>query len=663
MRRPRFLGVLLLLLGAPAFAQDPSGTPTPAPKLDVRAAVIELRLTAVPGESRAITAAGWPSFKEALAAAEKLKLRTLVSADAVRAGFDDFNDGLIAGVQLACGKGNGGDLQGKLWLSRALLDPLLERRKSLDEGRRPPLDRAIVYVAGTLAAAGETVAVPPELAAAVKNVSDGALVREDFGPTPFGWKVRHPDLRSLQRFDIAAGDGLPLEGDAGALAMAAIQEVLFRNGGIETEARLQVHARMILGGPLAGLSVEDTSNLFKPGDSYDTLSREPARLAAFRSRMQELPAWKPRAQGGNIPRFVLTEPVPDFEATLAARLPTAAGAGYQARLLAAARSPEGLPAFEPGTHWPAVRRDILNALYRRPLLDIRARAPYTQGLDDIATDAFELQAPPDGPPVRAEDKPAADAVLPSLHVEPQPDFYRALHQAIRSLRKQVLAGLGAGVLTSVSRMDISGQFSPVKLQADFDRQEALYLGLYLMVCDDLGLEPSLTADDPPEAERLRAREAAGAWCGAVPKDPVLARDARFALRLSRKDPDGTHRVRAYACLGVRLVPIRVEWQKPPTARDAQGNDLPLPFAGFRAYLPTRILREVDFAQDAELHPDTFRTWSRTKFKAPDVRFLSPTDPDDAPNYDLMMFGSCGACVVVLGLLAAGSWWLKTRMQE
>ncbi len=677
-RRASVLAVLLaatLPFAAPLRGQE--GDPAPAAgglsrnllsgeggvRLDPQGSVVEFRLVPFPADLHMLREASFPSFEAAAKAAEKLQIPLIFSTDATRAVFEEYANGLLGGLRLVLGNGNGNEIQGKTWLLHQLLERLVEKRNAVDAARREPCDLAVVHVAAALMAGGQAPPYPAELETRVRESAD-AVGGGEPDTEPYGYLLRHADLKHLHRLDLAAARGLAIDSDAGLLSAVLLYDVLFRRQDLDYEIRVLAQTTQALVGPTPQLTPADFGAVFKPGDSFENLSKAPAKLATFRERLfahKEVAA-KKAATPDCV--FQLFPALPDFEHQLARRLSGPETAGFQNRLVDQARSEAGLGAAKWNGGWLATQAGVLETFYRRPRSEAGKVAPYAEGLDDIGREEFAPRAvpPPDdgsAPPVTS--KP--DGVVPPLRLEPAPEYYRVAARAFRSLRESLIESLGGSVLTTLARIEPNGHPSAVRANTDLQRLERLFYGLYALSCQETGLVTDIPADELPALELDRARDMARSFTGGAWNDLALTSDTRVGVPIERRAQEGKSRVRAWGCLGVRLIPCEVRYLTPPKAYDIAGKPAQPKFAANLVLLPVRIFRTIEVEGDRFLTPEAYRQYCSNTYKTPNLKLLARTETAVGSKYSMILMLGCGVGFALLVLGSGAMWYVKRQMAD
>jgi len=95
--------------------------------------------------------------------------------------------------------------------------------------------------------------------------------------------------------------------------------------------------------------------------------------------------------------------------------------------------------------------------------------------------------------------------------------------------------------------------------------QRLFLGVHLVVCEDLGLAPTIAASERSLSDHTAARTAAAEWLATWTDDPDLAVDARLAFPVAFESVRG---VRTWCNVGVRAIRLQARFVHAPHVRPA-----------------------------------------------------------------------------------------------
>ena len=146
-------------------------------------------------------------------------------------------------------------------------------------------------------------------------------------------------------------------------------------------------------------------------------------------------------------------------------------------------------------------------------------------------------------------------ISPDLHVEPMATYYLRTARGFRFLLNSLELILGKSSLEGIVAKD--GESLLIAL----DNMAKLYYGLYLQVCDDIGMKPEFLPEEIPDAQILQAKQQTEKWLADYEKESFCERDVRYIVpaltNLSRT------KVRYWMVVGVKLLKIRADYVKRP----------------------------------------------------------------------------------------------------
>ncbi|MCM2287571.1 MAG: hypothetical protein NDI67_00980 [Sulfuritalea sp.] len=164
----------------------------------------------------------------------------------------------------------------------------------------------------------------------------------------------------------------------------------------------------------------------------------------------------------------------------------------------------------------------------------------------------------EAPPASAAPQPSpAPVVVPRLRVEPNPTFYLRTARSYAFI-EQVLQTF----LRTEGRQGLSGlrEDGPreLPLKEELARMKALFYGLHLIACEDIGMAPDLMADelpDPAAAKAIATQYLAG-WM----RDRDLAADTRVCVPVAG--------ARLWCTIGVKAITLVASYARAPRGRPA-----------------------------------------------------------------------------------------------
>jgi hypothetical protein len=164
--------------------------------------------------------------------------------------------------------------------------------------------------------------------------------------------------------------------------------------------------------------------------------------------------------------------------------------------------------------------------------------------------AKTASAPP--PPRRVE---------PRLRVEPSATFYLRTARAYRFVGNFLESTIGGEDLRKLKGLRKDGDRGKSLGDELIEMQNRFY-GLYLVVCDDIGMSPEFAADESVDQEACYSL--ACQWLDQIRDDVDFTKDTRVSVPVSFDVQKNSTRL--WATLGVRLVPLNVSYVTPPRIR-------------------------------------------------------------------------------------------------
>jgi hypothetical protein len=548
-------------------------------RLNASAAVLRLDVLPRTAQERPGAETLYPSYAEAVAAAPP-QSELLPSVNLLDGLCKQFDDGLVAALDLAYYRGLQGRLLGHVELLRRLHARLL------------PQGEAAAFVAAGLELAGVRI-----------EGSDHGLrwkwlqqfLDNELASKPIGFYTWTPELTAAFRFLRFFQHEFPAEELDIPRALAA---VLQKDAGLLADYRKAVAFYARLTNPPVCLSLADlgpaasgnleglcrdrkvthrTVAVLPPSTSRETVLFEklfPSGLPANANLMQTLVR---RIRSGEVD----LRPGPDsgwYERQVYALetllLPTRGEEGDKL-LLSSAYKKRTLSAFQA-------------LLTKRRETHVRQLAvPFSCG-------ASVVQSAPEV------------VVKPRLRVEPCPSYYLRTARAYAFLANFLESGVGGDTLRTLHGLRQGGQRS-LDLAAELRLFRDRFYGLYLVSAEDVGLKPAFARGEEVDAGRYY-REAT-AWLAKLWQEPDLAVDTRVLVPIFA---DGQRQVtRVWATLGVRLVRLDARYEAPPSIQARPGEEWER--VGGSRLEDAQYLIAVDEFVEAELHG--LRVPGREEFRA------------------------------------------------
>ena len=149
-------------------------------------------------------------------------------------------------------------------------------------------------------------------------------------------------------------------------------------------------------------------------------------------------------------------------------------------------------------------------------------------------------------------------LTPRLRVEPCPSYFLRTARSYGFLADFLESALGEPTLKGLHGLRESGQREN-DLLTELRFMRSFFYGLYLQSAEDIGLKPTLMADEP--VDRAVCEKAATDWLARQQSDPDLAADTRVAIPVYFDPRTGTTRV--WMTLGVRLARLEARYAGVP----------------------------------------------------------------------------------------------------
>jgi hypothetical protein len=175
----------------------------------------------------------------------------------------------------------------------------------------------------------------------------------------------------------------------------------------------------------------------------------------------------------------------------------------------------------------------------------------------------------------AAEAPLREAqVCPRLRIEPCTTFYLRTARAYAFLQNLLQATVGEKILSQLRGLSPWGR-RELNLAVELESMRLRFYGFYLLSCEDLGMEPQLLPDEP--VDKAAALNAALKWLALLESPdlhvdvPEMTADTRMSIPIAY-DPM-RNVTRLWATLGVRLIPLKAEYARPPKVRPKEkGGD-------------------------------------------------------------------------------------------
>lgn len=475
----------------------------------------------------------------------------LPSINAIDGKAKQFDDGLVAALDLACFEGIEGKLVGRV-----------EIVKQIHEGVRIRTRRSEPYLAAALELAGAPVQKPDQ--AAVQTWLDRFEANETLSK-PIGVHTWNEKLSRVFRFTRF----LQQEFAPGEFPDAPhVEEAL--GFPLEAYERTLAIDRAVHNPPACG-------SLLDLGDArrVAVLPRSSSRELELIGRLfpRGLPA------GTNL-MSELVRRIRSGEVDLAPR-PDGGWLDRQVFALESLLLPER-----------ADERDklLLTKAYKKRMLEA-FQALLVKRLETHAMAVGEAAAP----------RTAPQSVEPTLRVEPCATYALRTARAYSFVESFLVATLGEEALRSMRGLREGGDRG-TDLLTELRAMRDLFYGIHLVSASDVGMEPRIAPDEPVDREACRA--AALAWLAKAYEDPDLAVDTRVSIPVW----EDAGQTRLWATLGVRLTTLHVSWAKRPRIRPSDGSEdwREAPWGSISYAIPVDDFAEIALGADRSLSREELR---------------------------------------------------------
>jgi hypothetical protein len=475
----------------------------------------------------------YPSYREAIEATRKGPLSYLTILPSVNLAdglAKQFDDGLYAALDQAYYQGLDETLASHVGLIRRVFDAV------------GPDSPAAPYLAAGLELAGESVEVSD---AATKRTLLAAFERNALQSKPLGFYTWNPTLERCFRF--LRYFQAPLGPDRRGVALA-LAHAINHDPELRADYLKAVGFYAKLTNPL---KVRPVSDLLCR-DATPPAEDEPvAVFPASTSRETEL-----------------------FRKLFPLGLPP--DANLMAELIRRIRSGEVDLSPRPDSGWYDYQVHALETL----LLPEKGRESdkllLTKSYKKRTLEAFEALMTKrqethirqrDIAPLAAAAPPIEEVkVGPRLRIEPSLTYYLRTARAYAFLDAFLNEAVGPEALSSLHGLTKDGR-RPDALAAELHDMRDLFYGLYLLGCEDIGLEPEFL--DGEAVDRERATRLASEWLAKPFEAPDLAVDTRVAVPIAFDSDRNVTRL--WVTLGVRMDRVHVSFAKAPRVKLAEGQ--------------------------------------------------------------------------------------------
>ena len=154
-----------------------------------------------------------------------------------------------------------------------------------------------------------------------------------------------------------------------------------------------------------------------------------------------------------------------------------------------------------------------------------------------------------------------EEIKPRLRIEPCATFYLRTARSYAFLQSFLQSQLDPATLGELHGLRADGEREP-DLSTELESMQQLFYGFYLVVCDDIGMKPDISADEKVDVEA--AYRTAVEWLDQT-THPDLAIDTRIAVPIAY-DPQADES-RLWATIGIRLAKLDASYARSPHYRE------------------------------------------------------------------------------------------------
>jgi hypothetical protein len=469
-----------------------------------------------------------PSYAEAIAAAPSGS-KVLPSINLIDGKAKQFDDGMMAAIDVACYNG---------WNSRLAGDVSLVKR--LHE-RVGPEGAASPFLAAGLKIAGVEVktARPDEVSAWLQRFEDRPMASK-----PTGFYTWSEELTRVFRFKRFFQQ--PLVDDETGL-VTDLARAVGSDAGLREDYKKAVAFQARLTNP------PDTPMLTgEPAKRGN--AGEPRLVAVFpASRSRETELFRQLFPMGLPPDAdLMRELIRAIRRGTIDLAPGPESGWYEYHVFA-------LESFLMPERGQEHSRLLLTKAYKKRMLEA-FQALMTKRRETFVRSLAEPKSEAPGP------RPPAK-IRPRLRVEPCPTYFLRMARSYDFIANVLVATVGEEGLASLHGLKEGGERTRTLLEELRWMREFFY-GLHLLSAEDIGMAPALRADEPVDRAACEAK--ATEWLASFRKDADLAVDTRVSVPLYYNTRGG--RTRLWGTIGVRLARLDVSYVRPPKIKPAQGTD-------------------------------------------------------------------------------------------
>ena len=516
----------------------------------------------------------YPGYIDAIAAAKKSRYDLLPSANLVDGAAKQFDDGLYAAIDVAVFSGKVPGMTSPVAVVEKVAAAL------------PSKSEAVAFLAAALELAGKQIEIDPSLE------NSKSKWRSDFDQNellskPIGFYTWNEDLKWIWKFSKFlqhefVDDKIPNELAAvirGDAALLSDYQALMRHANNMTNPANCLSLDQLQ----SGKTLHDLSQLHNvPAEAVAFFSASSSKENELFERLfaNGLP------QGVNL-MSVLIQKVLSGDVDLQPR----EGAGWYDHQVSAL---ETLLLPSKGAENDKL---LFTAKYKKRLLEA-FKSMITKRRE---THARQLAA------LKEASAPRLPTVVrPRLRVEPCASFYLRTARAYRFVENYLESSLGRESLNQlVGLRETSDRGMPLGNELANIRNR--FYGLYLIVCDDIGMQPEFADGETVDVDACY--DLAQLWLDEIESNIDLGLDTRVSVPVGHNSMENTTRL--WSTIGVRLAKLDVSYINPPRIRP-QGE---LEWQDVKSRSVKRSSYVIAVDEFAELTIKGARTFNRDEFRA------------------------------------------------
>ncbi|MEW6680241.1 MAG: hypothetical protein AB1297_04345 [bacterium] len=547
-------------------------------KLDLSKVTIKLDIIGPSFEESKICNRLYPDYITAISEAKRLGIPILPSVQLILGKTKQFNDGLYASLETKLQTGVGIINQGKINFLRKLLEKLLAYQKSSSGYKKEISNLAISYIICGLVVSGEKINIPAELEDQI-NMMRKEFFKDESKSKVVGFFTWSPALRKIFLQDRFYQRTFDLRNEKEAPVAVLISHTIISDPELSEQYRAILEFYEKMTNPFSIFSCEDYGRIIrKYGEIENILLSEQKTKKFISFFLKETKGSKEMAlfPYSYSKETELMKKIDDYVSMTSLikliqkgkiNLTPTKDSGwydYQQYALETLILPEKAE---------EAKKLILTQEYKEYLekafgaMFIKARETHVKQLEI----AEEIEI----------------SIFPELRVEPLATVYLRAALGYKFLSENLSTILGSSALKDIYRMRERESDESISMAKELHQIMLLMYGLYLLSCQDIGLNPQVKEFN--EEEIKQARDIALTWIKNLENDKDLQKDTRVAVPVFRDYIlSRLSYVANWATIGVKLLKIKVEYENKPKVISVKA-----PFPIDFVYKPQYYLIPID----------------------------------------------------------------------